>query len=82
VKGKAAVFNTLLEFRLTVRWELNGHNLELMLPGTTRTIAKSGSLTPYTEPAYTGTVDQAEFETLHRQALRIQLTVSSRHLSP
>ncbi|WP_436136203.1 hypothetical protein [Acidovorax sp. LjRoot129] len=60
VKGKAAVFNTLLEFRLTVRWELNGHNVELMLPGTTRTIAKSPPYALY-RARITGTVDQAEF---------------------
>jgi hypothetical protein len=60
VKGKAAVFNTLLEFRLTVRWEVDGHNLELMLPGTTRTIAKSPPYALY-RARISGTANRAEF---------------------
>ena len=52
VKGKAAVSNSLLEFRLTVRWEINGHDLEVMLPGTTRTIAKIPPLCSVSSPSF------------------------------
>ncbi len=59
-KGKAAVFNSLLEFRLTVRWDLGDHNSEMMLPGTTRTIAKSPPYALY-RARISGTVNRMEF---------------------
>jgi hypothetical protein len=61
VNGKEAVLNSLLEFRLTVRWETGGHDVEMVLPGTTRTIAKSPPYALY-RARVSGTVDRAEFQ--------------------